>query len=108
MQLESQASSSIDHGTHPFGVHNRFANMGDASSLRAKAHRRAYAPYPILCFGNPTRESVMLHFYDGYHFVGMHLLWWVFWILSILIVFVPYEPIRRNRRKKKEDMISKS
>ncbi|MEO8974657.1 MAG: hypothetical protein ABI552_02685 [Casimicrobiaceae bacterium] len=108
MQLESQTSSSIEHGTHPFGFHNRFANMGDASSLRAKAYRRAYAPYPMMYFCNPTRESGMPHFYDGYHLVGMHLLWWVFWILSILIMFVPYELVRRNRRKKKQDMISKT
>ena len=45
----------------------------------------------------------MLHFYDGYHFIGMHLMWWVLWGLFLLILLVPYEP----RRKKKEDMISK-
>jgi len=21
----------------------------------------------------------MFHFYDGYHFMGMHIIWWVFW-----------------------------
>ena len=25
----------------------------------------------------------MFHFYDGYHFIGMHLLWWVFWLAFI-------------------------
>lgn len=50
----------------------------------------------------------MLHFYDGYHFVGMHLMWWVFWILVVSIMFGRYEPVRRNRGKKTEDMISKS
>ena len=52
-------------------------------------------------------ENVMMHFYDGYHFIGMHLTWWLFWGLFLLILFVPYEPVRRNRRKKREDLISK-
>jgi hypothetical protein len=29
----------------------------------------------------------MFHFYDGYHFIGMHLLWWVFWLAFLSIVF---------------------
>ncbi len=39
----------------------------------------------------------MFHFYDGYHFFGMHMVWWFFWILFIGIVFGAYEPVRRNR-----------
>ena len=39
----------------------------------------------------------MFHSYDGYHFFGMHLLWWVFWLFFISIVFGWYEPVRRNR-----------
>ena len=50
----------------------------------------------------------MFHFYDGYHFIGMHMMWWVFWILFVSIMFGPYEPVRRNRGKNKEDMLSKS
>ena len=49
----------------------------------------------------------MLHFYDGYHFIGMHLMWSVFWGLFLLILLVPYEPVCRNRRKKNQFMISK-
>ena len=29
----------------------------------------------------------MFHLYDGYHFIGMHLLWWVFWFAFISILF---------------------
>jgi hypothetical protein len=61
----------------------------------------------MLCYCKRKQENVMLHFYDGYHFIGMHLMWWVFWGLFLLILFVPYEPVRRNRRKKNEDKISK-
>ncbi len=38
----------------------------------------------------------MFHFYDGYHFLGMHLLWWLFWIPFVGVVFRAYT----SRRKK--------
>ncbi len=41
----------------------------------------------------------MFHMYEGYHFFGMHLLWWAFWIIFISILFGAFEPVRRNRRK---------
>ena len=38
----------------------------------------------------------MFHFYDGYHWFGMHLFWWAFWILFLVVVFLvragPEEP----------------
>jgi hypothetical protein len=40
----------------------------------------------------------MFNMYDGYHFFGMHMLWWFFWILFIGVIFGAYEPVRRNRR----------
>ncbi len=40
----------------------------------------------------------MLHFYDGYHFLAMHLLWWVLWIPFISVLFGAYEPVRRTKR----------
>lgn len=55
----------------------------------------------------PHTENVMPHFYDGYHLIGVHLMWWIFWILFISIMFGAYQPIRRNRGKKKEEVISK-
>ncbi|CAN5893090.1 hypothetical protein BH11GEM2_BH11GEM2_35860 [soil metagenome] len=39
----------------------------------------------------------MFHFYDGYHFIGMHLLWWVFWFAFISLLFRMYEPVPRSR-----------
>lgn len=39
----------------------------------------------------------MFHFYDGYHFAGMHLLWWIFWILLLIFWFGAYEPVRRKK-----------
>lgn len=38
-----------------------------------------------------------MHFYyDGYHFWGMHLLWWLFWI--VLVVVAVYSFRGRPRR----------
>jgi putative membrane protein len=44
----------------------------------------------------------MFNMYDGYHFFGMHLLWWFFWIVFIGVIFGAYVPVRRNRRVKDE------
>ncbi len=46
----------------------------------------------------------MFHFYDGYHFFGMHMIWWFFWILFIGIVFGAYVSVRRNRRQRIADV----
>lgn len=29
----------------------------------------------------------MFRFYDGYHFWGMHIIWWIIWILFIIWIF---------------------
>lgn len=42
----------------------------------------------------------MFHFYDGYHWLGMHLFWWGFWILFLAVVFGWFEPVPRNRKGK--------
>lgn len=39
----------------------------------------------------------MFHFYDGYHFLGMHLIWWVFWLVFISVVYGAYAPVLRSR-----------
>lgn len=39
-------------------------------------------------------------FYYGYHFWGMHLIWWFFWIVFIVIVFGWFEPVPKKRIKK--------
>jgi hypothetical protein len=43
----------------------------------------------------------MFHMYSGYHFVGMHLLWWVFWLAFLTIVFGIYKPVPRSRNRKR-------
>lgn len=36
-------------------------------------------------------------FYYGYHFWGMHLIWWFFWILIIVVLFGWFEPVPKRR-----------
>lgn len=38
--------------------------------------------------------------YEGYHFWGMHAIWWFIWVILLFwIFFTPYEiPGRRNRK----------
>jgi putative membrane protein len=40
----------------------------------------------------------MFHMYAGYHWFGMHLLWWLFWFAFIGMIFGVYEPVPRKRR----------
>lgn len=42
----------------------------------------------------------MFHFYEGYHWLGMHLFWWIFWILFLVVVFRGLAPVSRDRRGK--------
>ncbi len=39
----------------------------------------------------------MFHLYNGYHFMGMHMLWWVFWFVVISGAFAMYEAVPRRR-----------
>ena len=39
-------------------------------------------------------------FYGGYHFLGMHLLWWFFWIFFIISIVTFLKKIAKNRNKK--------
>jgi putative membrane protein len=37
--------------------------------------------------------------YEGYHFAGMHLLWWIVWALVLFRIFAsPYSPFRRKTK----------
>ena len=38
----------------------------------------------------------MFHFYHGYHFIGMHMIWWFFWIAFVSVAFGIYEPFGRS------------
>lgn len=39
--------------------------------------------------------------YDGYHFYGMHLIWWIIW--AIFILWILASTIRSSSNKKKEE-----
>ena len=45
--------------------------------------------------------------YDGYHFGGMHFIWWFIWIMFLLTIFAsPYEiPGQRSRRQSPLDIL---
>jgi putative membrane protein len=35
--------------------------------------------------------KLKIMFYNGYHFFGMHLIWWIIWIILIFWIFaLPY------------------
>ena len=50
-----------------------------------------------------------MHFYEGYHFWGMHMVWWVIWIAIIMWIFAtPYEiPGTRKRKNGPLDILQK-
>ncbi len=35
--------------------------------------------------------------YNGYHFLGMHLIWWCVWIFFIFVIFGMFIPVPRSR-----------
>ena len=38
--------------------------------------------------------------YDGYHYGGMHQIWWLIWIVFLFIIFGIYQPVLRSSIKK--------
>ncbi|MNE35167.1 hypothetical protein D3C87_2102570 [compost metagenome] len=47
--------------------------------------------------------------HHGYHYWGMHLLWWLFWIIIIIWIFVtPYDiPGQRRKEESPLDILKK-
>ena len=43
-----------------------------------------------------------MHFYEGYHFWGMHMVWWIIWVAVIIWIFATPWDIP-GERKPKED-----
>lgn len=39
-------------------------------------------------------------FYDGYHFWGMHMMWWFFWVLFLFTIFGWFEPVLKRKIKR--------
>jgi len=48
-------------------------------------------------------------FYDGYHFWGMHVIWWFAWISLLFWIFVtPYDvPGQRKKKDSPLDILRK-
>ncbi|OCX54017.1 hypothetical protein BEL04_07010 [Mucilaginibacter sp. PPCGB 2223] len=51
----------------------------------------------------------MLHFYQGYHFWGMHLIWWFLWCIVLIWIFaIPYDlPGQRKRKDSPMDILKR-
>jgi putative membrane protein len=43
-------------------------------------------------------------FYDGYHFWGMHLIWWFIWLMLLFWIFATPYSIPGERRKKESPL----
>ncbi len=50
-----------------------------------------------------------MYMYDGYHFWGMHLIWWFVWLVFIFWVFaIPYYiPAQRKKKDSPLDVLQK-
>jgi len=50
-----------------------------------------------------------MHMYDGYHFWGMHLIWWFVWIILLFWIFaIPYDvPGQRSKKDTPLDILKK-
>jgi len=40
-----------------------------------------------------------MHFYEGYHFWGMHMLWWIIWVIILIWIFATPWPIPGERKR---------
>lgn len=50
-----------------------------------------------------------MYMYEGYHFVGMHLIWWLVWLIILFWIFaIPYDvPGQRKRKDSPLDILRK-
>ncbi len=50
-----------------------------------------------------------MHMYDGYHFWGMHLIWWFIWIFLLIWIFAtPWDiPGRKKQKDSPLDILQK-
>jgi len=50
-----------------------------------------------------------MYMYDGYHFGGMHLLWWFIWLIFIIWIFaLPFDvPGQRKKKDSPLDVLQK-
>jgi putative membrane protein len=43
-------------------------------------------------------------FYEGYHFWGMHLFWWIIWVIILFWIFAIPNDIPGQRQKKESNL----
>ena len=50
-----------------------------------------------------------MHMYDGYHFWGMHLIWWFIWVIFLIWIFAtPYDiPGQKIKKDAPLDILKK-
>jgi putative membrane protein len=50
-----------------------------------------------------------MHFYEGYHYGGMHFIWWIIWVILMIWIFAtPYHiPGQRSRKDTPLDILKK-
>ena len=50
-----------------------------------------------------------MHMYEGYHFWGMHLIWWIIWVGFIFWIFAtPYDiPGQMKKKDSSLDILQK-
>lgn len=50
-----------------------------------------------------------MHMYDGYHFWGMHLIWWFIWIFFLIWIFAtPWDvPGQKKQKDSPLDILQK-
>ncbi len=50
-----------------------------------------------------------MYMHDGYHFGGMHLIWWLIWMVFLIWIFAtPYDiPGQRKRKASPLDILQK-
>jgi putative membrane protein len=41
--------------------------------------------------------------YYGYHFWGMHIIWWFVWAIFLISLFGWYEPVSKKKLRKDKD-----
>lgn len=44
------------------------------------------------------------YMYNGYHFVGMHMIWWFVWIMFIFLIFGLFQPVSRKKIRENAPM----
>ena len=50
-----------------------------------------------------------MHMYDGYHFWGMHLIWWFIWVIFLNCIFATpyYIPGQKTKNNTPFDILKK-